>query len=123
MDLDDDELRATRIMNGASKGIEIGEYVKDIYSRIGKIQRYSNGTYFTEKFGASTGEIVKHSKNIKDMLKTGDIIKTNNLCGEITKIEGNTIYLANYMGTCNSVDIKSILTKEQYNANCFVLKE
>ena len=67
--------------------------------------------------------IVKHSKEIKDLLQIGDIITTNNLCGEITKIDGDIIYLANYMGTCKVEDIQSIITKEQIKQIEFRIKE
>lgn len=49
--------------------IKVGDYCKDIYGRIGKIKSYSNGTYFTGKFGANSGEIVIHIPNIIDLIQ------------------------------------------------------
>lgn len=55
--------------------IEVGEYIKDVYGRIGKVYEYSCGTYRTKKFGASSGEIVKHSKNIIDLVEARRLCK------------------------------------------------
>lgn len=72
----------------------------------------------------SVGNIVA-SFDIFDLIKVGDIITTNNLCGEVTKIvehkreiidkENNQIYTTCYDGeSCNIRDIKSIVIKEQF---------
>jgi preprotein translocase subunit YajC len=122
--------------------ISIGEYVRTNLGHIGKIIKeytFKNGgvvypepqelvldnKYVLNEAGMyQMGEqIVKHSKDIKDLLQIGDIITTNNLCGEITKIDRDTIYLANYMGTCNIEDIESIITQEQIKKIEFRIKE
>lgn len=73
----------------------------------------SNGTF------ANIEDIVKASYNILDVLEVGDIVTTNNLCGEITKIdkENNRIYTTSYDGEyCSSEDIKKVLTREQFGS-------
>ena len=105
--------------------ISIGEYVRSWDGTIGKVTRIEEGIflYDNKELICFIRNVVKHSKNILDLLQIGDIITTNNLCGEITKIDGDTIYLANYMGTCHSRDIKTILTKEMFEANVYKLEE
>ncbi len=59
--------------------------------------------------------IAKSSPNIIDIIEVGDIITTNNLCGEITKIDNDKIYTTCYDGEyCSASDIKSIVTKEEF---------
>lgn len=65
-------------------------------------------------------DIVKASYNIIDILEVGDIIATNNLCGQITKIdkEHDRIWTTCYDGEyCSSDDIKEVLTREQFKAS------
>lgn len=68
----------------------------------------------------------KYSYNIIDLIEVGDVITTNNLCGEITKIdiENNQIWIAccDYE-TCRSEDIKSIVTKEQFESMSYKVGE
>lgn len=76
----------------------------------------SNGTF------ANIEDIVKASYNIIDLLEVGDIIATNNLCGQITKIdkEHNRIWTTCYDGEyCSSEDIKEVLTREQFKASSY----
>lgn len=114
--------------------ISIGEYVRTEYGIIDKVKdirntygerklvAYENANTYTSEIGLKN--IAKqHGKNLKDILQIGDIIRTNNLCGEITKIDGDIIYLANYMGICNIRDIKSIITKEQIKQIEYRIKE
>ena len=73
---------------------------------------------FKDDFECSlpTYMIKKASRNIIDLIELGDVITTNNLCGEVTKIdiENNKIWIAccDYE-TCRIEDVKSIVTKEQ----------
>ena len=76
----------------------------------------SNGTF------ANIENIKKFSYNIIDLIEVGDIIATNNLCGEITKIdkENDRIYTTSYDGEyCSSEDIKEVLTREQFKASSY----
>ena len=69
--------------------------------------------------------IAKASYNIVDLLEVGDVITTNNLCGEVTKIdiENNKIWIAccDYE-TCRIEDVKSIVTKEQFESMKYEVK-
>lgn len=69
-------------------------------------------------------EFVIASYKLLDLLVIGDIITTNNLCGEITKIdkESNKIYLA-CSDYCSVEDIKDILTKEQFERERYKVGE
>ena len=76
----------------------------------------SNGTF------ANIEDIVKASYNIIDLLEVGDVVVTNNLCGEITKIdkENNRLYTTCYDEEyCSSDDIKEVLTREQFKASSY----
>ena len=68
-----------------------------------------------ERIWIDIEDISKASYNIIEILQIRDVITTNNLCGEITKIdiENNKIWVAccDYE-ICRSEDIKSIVTKE-----------
>lgn len=102
--------------------MRVGDYVRTDDGMIAKIERfwvYHNINFITtDKDTISESMVVKSSPNIIDLIEVGDIITTNNLCGEITKIEGNKIYTTCYDGEyCSASDIKSIATKEQFE-NC-----
>lgn len=107
--------------------LEVGMYVRTKRDGIAKIISLSIGEEeeccFIELSKRRTGikehNITKASYNIIDLIEIGDIITTNNLCGEVTKIdiENNEIWIAccDYE-TCRSEDIKSIVTKEQFES-------
>lgn len=60
---------------------------------------------------------IKVSHNIIDLIEVGDVITTNNLCGEVTHIEGDKIYTTCYDGEyCYDYQIQSILTREQFKS-------
>lgn len=75
----------------------------------GKNERYVNKPYIT-----------KHSKNIIDLIEVGDIVNEHYV--RATYLEGITKYikLDNSCGIRTyEKDIKSILTHEQYEQNCY----
>ena len=68
-------------------------------------------------------EIIKASHNIIDLIEVGDVITTNNLCGEVTHIEGDKIYTTCYDGEyCYDYQIQSILTCEQFESMKYEVK-
>ena len=85
-------------------------------------------TKFKDGFECSlpTYMIKKASHNIIDLIEVGDVITTNNLCGEVTKIdiENNKIWIAccDYE-TCKIEDVKSIVTKEQMESMSYKVGE
>lgn len=77
-----------------------------------------------EELDEIKSHILKASYNIIDILEVGDIITTNNLCGEITKIDRDKIYTTCYDGEyCYVDDIKSVVTKEQFEEMSYKIKE
>ena len=86
-----------------------------IYRVIDKKIVYDNVEYCKDCL--LDNEIIKASRNIIDLIEVGDIITTNNLCGEVTHIEGDEIYTTCYDGEyCYDYQIQSILTKEQFES-------
>ena len=108
--------------------IEVGEYVRTKSGEIGIFKKYAeegvqqwftmlqNGTLYT----TATRAIVNHSKNIIDLIEVGDIVNGERIL-DITgdyihtnETNHNRFYLAKH--------IKTILTKEQYKANCYTVE-
>ena len=75
----------------------------------------------------SDAKKLKHSNNILDLIEVGDIVNGYRVtdkylfAGEkpVLETEGNDM---NCKCLCGK-DIKTILTKEQYEANCYKVKE
>lgn len=110
-------------------------YVRNCYGRIAKIEYIEDNTAYCDNWlyqsyedhitfinlddEEDIDEILKASYNILDVLEVGDIVTTNNLCGEITKIdkENDRIYTTSYEEEyCSSGDIKKVLTREQFGS-------
>ena len=114
--------------------IKEGEYVRTNNKGIKRIDRIDNNKtvnkylYFTgiedfegKEYGIiKTTEIVKHRKKI-DLIEVGDFV--NGM--KILHIEDNKLYVEwnnefeEFTGFLENKDIKTILTKEQYEANCY----
>lgn len=123
--------------------IEVGEYIKDNKSNIGKVIEIFKGhctaKYHIEFKGnvkvkrqyLSTKTIIKHSKNIIDLIEVGDIVNGHKVMAVYLEGENKYIKLNDAYSIKNkftgirtySKDIKTILTKEQYNQNCYRLEE
>ena len=117
--------------------IKVGEYIRTPYNKIEKVIKITkeNGwTCVTTNKDAYElqwlkNNKVKHSKNIIDLIEVGDIVngrlvlqvdyKKQNVCLLIpltdTKANTNIMWYG-------YEDIKTILTHEQYNANCYKVK-
>ena len=127
------------------KEIKVGEYVR---TNKGKIfifawlensdeKRYTNkvllgnGKIFENKFYYFDDgeEIVKHSKNIIDLIEVGDYvngykvisidINAPNDCKECIELDRNNTYEYQWI---SRNEIKTILTHEQYQANCYTVE-
>jgi len=104
--------------------MKIGDYARTKNGNIFKIEDITDVStfdYSKKIIFDSTGwyvtneEIIKSSDKLIDLVQVGDVITTNNLCGEITKIDGDKIYTTCYDGEyCSASDIKSIVTKEMF---------
>ena len=116
--------------------IEVGDFVRTKQGKIAKLIEVSKNNYYwfdnwiykesgiphqgfriedTERIG-----IVKHSKNIIDLIEVGDYVNGERIL-DITgdyihtnETDHNRFYLAKH--------IKTILTKEQYKANCYTVE-
>lgn len=93
--------------------IEIGEYVR---TKKGKIFQYSKGRAYLGK----DNKIVKHSKNIIDLIEVGDIVFIEDFIGySFIHIYSVEMLEALKEDVKREVKIKSILTHEQYEQNCY----
>ena len=107
--------------------IEVGEYVRTNRGEICKVlgispelrdgkRLYSHKSYYldTKKGSLTEPFIIKHSKNIIDLIEEGDYV--NGV--RILDITGNYIHTSEF-DCCKSrleIKIKSILTKEQFSS-------
>lgn len=117
--------------------IEVGEYVKTKDGIIDKVIIKYNGkcnnpncdkkhisckyNYYNEK------DIVKHSKNILDLIEVGDFVNGHKIVMDLPTskkhydAKDNFVTAVGY--TFEEDEIETILTKEQYNQNCYRLEE
>ena len=92
--------------------IEVGMYVR---TKLGSITKIENEVSLVRYIGEIPN--VRFSHNIIDLIEVGDVITTNNLCGEVTHIEEDKIYTTCYDGEyCYDYQIQSILTREQFES-------
>ncbi len=107
--------------------IKVGDYIR-INGIIGKVEQIGNSLFWLED-GSSyslSDKKIKHSKNIIDLIECGDYVNGYRatdkylFAGEMPVIEteGND---TNCKCLCEK-DIKIILTKEQMEANQYVVK-
>lgn len=100
--------------------IEIGDYVR---TSKGKIFTYCKGRAYLGR----NNEIIKHSKDIIDLVEVGDYVNGNKVIdkylfgGELPVLE-TTGDEKNAM-CLSEKDIKSVLTREKFEANCYELEE
>lgn len=110
--------------------IEVGEFVRTNKGNIGQVidifQGHCVAKYHIEFKGnvkvkrqyLSTKTIVNHNKIISEIIEAGDYVNGK----LIYKIDKGTNYCYLYYGkgkTFVDYQIKTILTKEQYMANCY----
>lgn len=114
--------------------IEVNEYVRTKDGIIGIFDRYSSrkeNSLYKSPFNCfikiknrktplqcCEDYIVKHSKQLIDLIKVGDYVNGK----LIHKIDKGSNYCYLYYGNCKTfVDyqIKTILTHEQFEANCY----
>lgn len=112
--------------------IKTGEYVRTKSGDIGIFQRYteegisqwfemlSNGTLYT----IPTIAIVKHRESITELLEKGDYINGHQIVNEIYGEDDNDLYFEieggyNQAKCIKENEIETILTKEQYERDCY----
>lgn len=115
--------------------IEVGEYVRAKNGIIDKVENYSigcclwhckNGMWIDECncIGTHLEDIVKHRKQLTDLIEVGDIVKDKYNKYEVAFVKDDKIYCNEYnlddsLIILREQDIKEILTKEQFEANCY----
>ena len=122
--------------------IKVGEYVRInndfrlIALGIGEVIRINQDTIYVKNnfelpFAFKIGNVTKHRKNIIDLIEVGDIVEyqVNSLSklkvGRVKSYRdarSNKEYLGVEGFDITKIYIKSILTHEQYNANCYKVK-
>lgn len=118
--------------------IKVGEYVRTnngLLGKVNKIELKGSGVRFGGEFLTDTiiqfndgkvyerrvkdKDIIKHSKDLVDLIEVGDIVN-NGYIYEIGNTEDGHKWVHNLIGLLLfGEDIETILTHEQYNANCY----
>lgn len=105
--------------------IQVGEYVRTYNGLIGKIvQITDSGNYAIRIYNGAEyvvrAVIVKHSKNIIDLIEIGDFVNGN----KVYKVTNTCIYfIGKAVQNKLTVNIQTILTHEQYESNCYRIGE
>ncbi len=111
------------------KDIEVNEYVRTENGIIDKVDSLcgmiENTVYLKQQsLWFNADYIVKHSKQLIDLIEVGDIVKDKYNKYEVAFVKDDKIYCNDYnlddsLITLREQDIKAILTKEQFEANCY----
>lgn len=115
--------------------IEVGDYVridKDhriIALGIAKVVKTINETIYVKNnfelpITIDKNSISKHSKNIIDLIEVGDIVEIFDVLNEdVIYIWNEEMLKALKEDIKNGIGIRRILTHEQFEANCYKVKE
>ena len=140
-DLTDEEIIATRKLNGVDddlyRKIDVGEYIKTNKGNIGKIieirlgfnkdtQLYQDIYKLDNGLWTVLDYIVKHSKQLIDLIEEGDYVngyRVINVINEEPCPSGKCVDIDSSKDSSECTlwenDIKTILTRESYMANCY----
>ena len=122
--------------------IEVGEYVRTnngLLGKVNKIELKGNGVRYSGEFITDTiiqfndgkvyerrvryKDIVKHSKNIIDLIEVGDYVNGHKIIMDLkqSRKHYDTIdcFVTAKGYTFEENEIETILTKEQYMQNCY----
>lgn len=115
--------------------IDVGEYVRTKDGKIGIFDRYSlrkENSLYKSPFNcfikirnrktplqSCEDYIVKHSKQLIDLIEVGDIVNGYIVDEVRTTCFNDTIFINDYKKELKENEIKTILTKESYMANCY----
>lgn len=116
--------------------IEVNDYVRTDFGIIGKVIKVLSNRVFLDNLGYAMliKDIVKHSKELIDLIEVGDIVNKELVIGiiDITNDKEERVdrklitqyRSAQFTGLdiryyIYDDDIKTILTKESYMANCY----
>ena len=104
--------------------IEIGDYVRSRNGSIGKVTKIEDDKYLYENKELITfiGNVVKHSKNIIDLIEIGDLVFIEDFFNyRFIHIYDERMLEALKEDVKKNVKIKQILTHEQYMQNCYTV--
>lgn len=110
--------------------IEIGEYIRTDQGEILKYNIEHEKAYIDNFLTCShcmSERVVKHSKKLKDLIEIKDIVRVHNLKGDIFDFtieifDDKTMIDLQLALDNNELKLLSILTKEQYTQNCYVME-
>ena len=120
-------------MNKADRNeIEVNDYVRTKNGVIDKVDALygmiENTVHLENQKWFDIKNIVKHSKQLIDLIEVGDYVNGSKVLAVMEDMETGELHLemtSNYtneeIGDCTiyDKDIKTILTKEQFEANCY----
>lgn len=104
------------------KEIEVGEYVRTENGIIDKVDSLcgmiENTVYLKQQsLWFNMDYIVNHSKHLIDLVEVGDYVN-----GELITDKWDT-RISSIRSNFSEEDIKTILTHEQFETNCYEIKE
>lgn len=100
--------------------IQVGEYCRTDKGIIFKVDKEKKNLDIAIFLDVEYGKIVKHSKNIIDLIELGDFINGN----KVYKVTNTCIYcIGKAVQNKLTVNIQTILTHEQYESNCYRIGE
>ena len=100
--------------------IQVGEYCRTDKGIIFKVDKEKKNLDIANFLDVEYGKIVKHSKNIIDLIEIGDFINGN----KVYKVTNTCIYcIGKAVQNKLTVNIQTILTHEQYESNCYRIGE
>lgn len=115
--------------------IEVGEYVRSRIGSIGKVTKIEDNKFLYEDktLITWTGNVVNHSRNIIDLIEVGDFVNGYGVIDfYLDYFNGNdrrekpkriAVIVDKFCDNHIKEDeIKTILTHEQYQANCYTVK-
>lgn len=110
--------------------IKVGEYVRNVFGYIYKLENLNDYDFLRDKF---YNNIVKHSKNIKDLVQAEDVIVytikglEHSTYIDIVKehTDARTLKSKFRVGMyfLEQLNIKQILTKEQFERESYKVEE
>ena len=103
------------------ENIEIGEYVRTDKGHIFKIDK--ENLQIAKFLDVEYGNIVKQSKQLIDLIEVGDYVNDHRVIMNLKESKKHYKSKDDFV-TCRSYtfeenEIKTILTKEMYEANCY----
>ncbi len=110
--------------------IEVNEYVRTDKGYIFKVDEEKTTLQVINFLDVEYGKIVKHSKQLIDLIEVGDIVngyRVKNVINEGPCPSGKCVDIDSSKDSSECTlweeDIQTILTKESYMANCYKVGE